>query len=269
MTVNTADAAVAATDQACIYTKLETLRVTDLQWGTANAKPIVIQFGCKGPAGTYTVTAQNGAVTRAYTAEFIINPGEANLDVQKTVQIPGDQAGTWDTTTPGNIGLILLWGLMAGTSRAITAGSWQTVSATVTGSPNQFNWMGTNGNVFELFDVGVFAGTVAPAYVAPDFASEVVACQRYFETGTEPYQYMGNITGSQFGYGSIKYRVLKCKNATVTLTGWTYWSGGSGAAYPLAAVASNLDQFWWNNTTTLTNFCGWTGVGTWIADARP
>jgi hypothetical protein len=41
--------------------------------------------------------------------------------------------------------------------------------------------MGTASNVFQLFDVGLYEGPVAPAFVVPDYASELALCQRYFE----------------------------------------------------------------------------------------
>jgi hypothetical protein len=53
----------------------------------------------------------------------------------------------------------------------------------VVGSPNQFNFLGTVGNVFELFDVGLYQGNVAPAFEVPDYASELQKCLRYFESG--------------------------------------------------------------------------------------
>ena len=48
------------------------------------------------------------------------------------------------------------------------------------GSSNQFNFIGTNGNIFELFDVSLTEGTVAPPFVVPDYPSELAACQRYY-----------------------------------------------------------------------------------------
>ena len=68
---------------------------------------------------------------------------------------------------------------MAGTTYQQAAGSWGTINAI--GSPNQFNFAGTNGNVFELFDVSLTEGSVAPPFQLPDYASELMLCQRYFE----------------------------------------------------------------------------------------
>jgi hypothetical protein len=176
VTVTTADAAVAASDIVFIEQRLEGLSVADLRFGGAVAKPVILQFGVKAPAGTYCVTFINSALNRSYVAEYTIAAGEANTDVVKSVSIPGDATGTWLTDT--NIGLTIRWGLMAGTTYQQAAGSWGANNAI--GSSNQFNFMGTNGNVFELFDVGLYEGAVAPAFQVPAYGNELALCQRYY-----------------------------------------------------------------------------------------
>jgi hypothetical protein len=177
VTVTTADAAVGTGDIVWIDQKVEGVAATDLLFGAASAKSIVIQFGVKAPAGIYCVTVLNSAQTRSYVAEYTIAGGEANTDVVKSVVIPGDTTGTWLKDT--GIGLWVRWGLMCGSSFQQAAGSW--AATNMFGSSNQFNLMGTNGNVFELFDVGLYEGTVAPEFQVPDYASELIKCQRYFE----------------------------------------------------------------------------------------
>ena len=39
---------------------------------------------------------------------------------------------------------------------------------------------GCRWHIFELFDVSLTEGTVAPPFVVPDYASELALCQRYF-----------------------------------------------------------------------------------------
>ena len=177
LTVTTADASVGAGDYCEIGCAIEGVRAADLNFGLASAKTIVIQFGVKAPAGTYSVTIANGASNRNYAAEYVIAAGEANTDVIKSVTIPGDVTGTWPT---GNVaGIYLQWSLMCGSTYAIAPNTW---SATTTiGSSNQFNFMGTNGNVFELFDVSLTEGNVAPPFQVPDYASELEACRRYYQ----------------------------------------------------------------------------------------
>ena len=158
VTITTADAAVAATDQFYITQRIEGVRVADLRFGDTSAKTITIQFGCKAPAGTYSVVVMNGTLDRSYVAEYVIAAGEANTEVTKSVVIPGDVAGSWTLST--TIGLSVRWGLMAGATFQQAAGSWGTTNAV--GSPNQFNFMASTSNVFELFDVSLTEGSVAP-----------------------------------------------------------------------------------------------------------
>ena len=173
-----ADTSVAASDAVYIKTPIEGLRTADLRFGSVSAKTITIQFGVKAPAGTYCVGVLNGAVNRSYVVEYVIAAGEANTDVVKSVTIPGDTTGTW--AVDNTAGLNVFWSLMAGTSNQQAAGSW--AATAIFASPNQFNFMGTINNVFELFDVSLTEGSVAPPFQVPDYASELAACQRYWRT---------------------------------------------------------------------------------------
>lgn len=188
-TVTVADTAVGASQYSVIYQGIEGLRVADLMFGTTLAKGITLRFGCKGPAGIYSIVySNNNAAPRNYVAEYTISAGEANTDVVKTVYIPGDQVGTWpkDNTTGG----FIYWCLMVGTTYAQAPSVW-TSTPTIIGSTNQFNFMATVGNVFDLFDVWMGDGTAAPPYVVPDYPSELQLCLRYWE---KTYH---NIAGSQ------------------------------------------------------------------------
>lgn len=187
VTVTTADAAVAAGDYTFINTKIEGIRCADLLFGTASAKAFVLQFGVKAPAGTYGVAFRNSAANRIYVGEFTIAGGEANTDVVKSITLTADTSGTWLTST-GVIGLDIYIALMAGSSLQGTANAWGTTSIHATSS--QFNFMGTLSNVFELFDVSLTEGSVAPTFQVPDYVEELQLCRRYWEStfviGTQP-----------------------------------------------------------------------------------
>ena len=189
VTTGTADTTVSAGELGYILTRIEGTRSLDLCFGTARAKTVTLQFGVKAPAGTYCVTLTNSAGNRSYVSEYVISSGEANTDVIKSITVVGDTSGTWLMDT--NTGIQVSWGLMVGTTYQQTAGSWGTVNAF--GSINQFNIMGTVGNIFELFDVSLTEGTVAPPFQVPDYASELALCSRYFQNLTS--------TSGHFGIG--------------------------------------------------------------------
>lgn len=208
LTVTTADASVGAGDIVVLSQTIEGLRAADLKSGTANAKTVTVQFGVKAPAGTYCVNFRtNPAYTRTYVAEYTIAAGEANTDVVKSVTLTLDTTGTWPFDNAS--GIAVSWTLMAGTTNQIPANVWQAGSAQ--GTSNQFNFMSTAGNIFELFDVGLYEGTVAPAFQVPDYVSELVLCQRYWGksyvyldrpgliTSAGNVQYAAGGTGGEFG----------------------------------------------------------------------
>jgi hypothetical protein len=203
VTVTTADATMDAQDRIRVVTPLEGLRVADLRLGTSVAKTVTLQFGVKAPAGTYCISLGNASGGRSYVAEYTISAGEANTDVVKSVTVSLDQTGTW--LSDNGIGLVVYWCLGAGSAWQGSPGSWQ--SAFALGSANQFNLFGTNGNVFELFDVGLYEGVVAPAFQLPDYPSELLACKRYWQKLRVGYQ-SGTVTnGSSYGPGPVMFSV--------------------------------------------------------------
>jgi hypothetical protein len=257
ITVTTADAAVAAGDYSQFVTAIEGYRTADLNFGSAAAKTIILQFGVKAPAGTYCVGIRNHAINRTYIGEYVISAGEANIDVIKSVTIPGDQTGTW--TVDNTRGLYIDWCLMVGTTSQTPAGVW--TAGNFLGSANQFNFMGTAGNVFELFDVGLYEGSVAPTFQVPDYASELQTCQRYYE----PIQFpngLGQLFASwlltsTFYYHYWQFHVAKRAVPTFGLGASATWTNAP-TVYP------TFDGVMFNNGTT---FFYLSGAGNTIAAA--
>ena len=160
----------------------------------------------------------NATTNRSYVAEYVIAAGEAMIDTLKSVVIPGDTNGAW--AIDNGAGLYVRWGLMTGTTFQQAAGAWGTVNAV--GSPNQYNFFGTAGNVFELFDVGLYEGNVAPPFAVPDFISELALCKRYWEL-TPVYGAAYSTAGSAVAAVPAYYNVEK--RAVPTVFGFA--SGGT------------------------------------------
>jgi hypothetical protein len=178
VTVTTADAAMTTNKNVGITQIIEGLRIADLAAGLATARAVTLRFGIKAPAGTYCVALRNGGVTRAYIGECVVSPAQANIDSVMALALTMDTTGTWASDTTA--GLNISWTLMCGPTYQTPAGVW--TAGNFLASANQFNFMGTAGNVFELFDVGLYQGSTgtAPAFQVPDFASDRTLCQRYF-----------------------------------------------------------------------------------------
>jgi hypothetical protein len=249
VTCTVADASVAASDYCTITQPIEGIVIADLQSGRPLAKTVTLQFGVKAPAGTYCVALRNGTVDRSYVAEYVISAGEANTDVVKSVTIQLDTSGSW--VTYNILGMYVTWTLMSGTATNTTAGSW--TAGSFFGTANQFNFMGTINNVFELFDVSLTEGTVAPPFKVPDYADELLACQRYWQ------QVGMGATGSWTGAGGAQvasqFPVAMRANPTALLTTTSPNIIEPGVALRTATGAAlTLDY-----VTTKGSLCGVTG----------
>ncbi|WP_439357763.1 hypothetical protein [Bradyrhizobium sp. DASA03007] len=288
VTVTAADASVASGDFLNITQPVEGLRIADLKSGSATPKTVVLQFGVKAPAGTYCVAFRNGAPNRSYVGEYTISAGEANTDVVKTINLTLDNTGTW--AIDNTAGVYLSWSLMAGSTYQTPAGVW--TAGNFLASANQFNFMGTNGNVFELFDVGLYEGTTAPAFQVPDPVIELLLCQRYFcsdfAINTPPadniqtQKFFGSAVNSA-GLASQKLKFPVTMRAAPTMTFYAsnvkaspvagQWQWFNGSAYVdgsgISTFMVGADGFGASfSTSTVTTNNSYLVAGSWKANAR-
>jgi len=197
LTVSTADTSIAAGDYLGFTTSIEGFRIADFLYGTASAKQVILRFGFKAPAGTYTASFRNSAYNRSYLANFTISAGQANTDTEQTFVILGDVTGTW--LSDSGKGVEIFVALAAGTTFQGAAG-WS--AGGFIGTSTTSNGMATAGNVFELWDVGLYLDPqnsgVAPRWTMPDYAQEHESCRRYWQANGLIYS--ANVTS-----GSVYY----------------------------------------------------------------
>ena len=106
--VTTADTSIAAGELYMVRQVIEGLNITDLAWGTANAKTITLSFWVSSPkTGTHFVAFKNQAQDRCYAASYTVSV--ADTWEQKTITVAGDTSGTWLTTNSG--GIQVVWAL--------------------------------------------------------------------------------------------------------------------------------------------------------------
>ena len=84
---------LAAGDYFLVTTAIEGARVADLNWGTANARTIVVRFwfNC-GTTGLYSFRLANSATNRCYVHQF--SYPTASVWMLVSAVVPGDTTGT-------------------------------------------------------------------------------------------------------------------------------------------------------------------------------
>jgi hypothetical protein len=210
--VTTADTSITGVDLAYVTTMIEGTRIADFRWGSAAARQVVLRFGFKGPAGTYSVNF-NGGGGRSYITTFTITAGQAGTDTEQVFVVPGDVAGTW--AVDSSRALELKIGLACGPTVTGVLG-WQASNAL--GAPAQTNGVGAVNNTFELFDVGLYLDRnntgLAPPWQMPDEAAELAACQRYYEKATSWFN--SNVTNAAAYYAMAWIKVPKRTAASLS-----------------------------------------------------
>jgi hypothetical protein len=168
---------VTSTDYFQLFQPIEGLNVTDLGWGTANAKTVTLSAWIYSSlTGTFGGSLRNSAVNRSYPFSYTIS--SANTWTQISVTITGDTSGTWLTTN--GVGIYLAFSLGSGSTFSSTAGSWAAgnyISATGATSV-----VGTNGATFYITGVQLEVGTSATGFEYVNYGTQLVMCQRYFQT---------------------------------------------------------------------------------------
>jgi hypothetical protein len=166
---------IGASELVVYKQKIEGYNISDLAWGTANAKTITISFWVRSSlTGTFGGALNNNGSTRNYAFTYTISV--ADTWEQKTITIPGDTTGTWLTTN--GIGLSILIGLGVGTAFSGTAGSWSaSFYASATGATSV---VGTSGATFYITGVQLEANTTATPFENLQYGQQLALCQRYY-----------------------------------------------------------------------------------------
>jgi len=188
---------------------IEAGNLTDLCWGTANAKPVTLSFWVRSSiSGVYGVALQNyGYQTQAYVATYTINA--ANTWEYKTIQIPGSTTGTWNGNTNNSFtsgGMILGFSLGVDTNfQAASANTW--VSSAAYGTAATVDLAATTGATFYLTGVQLEANYQPTPFEQRPYGVELQLCQRYCAKwgGASSYDSIG--TGTCYSSTIIPIRV--------------------------------------------------------------
>jgi hypothetical protein len=240
-TVTTADTSPSSIYGYCVFQRIEGNNTADLMWGTSNAQPITISFWVRSSiAGNYVVSTVNNGVARAYSTTYTINA--ANTWEYKTITIPGDTTGTWETGT--NAGIGIFFGLGGGSERQATLNSWYAPSGTYTPTDASgcVDWIATSGATFLLTGVQLEKGSSATPFEYRQYGTELALCQRYF------IQYQGDSGNAAglMGYSEsassarffASFPVAMRASPTTTLSGTARLQSGTSDSANFTSITS-------------------------------
>ena len=178
---NTSAATPSSGQGGNIFTTLEGNSVSQLNWGTSNAKTATLSFYVRANnTGTYCINLENangtiGTGSHSFVAEYTIN--SADTWEEKKIVIPGPTVGTWTTDT--SLGIVIGWTLEVGSNfETSTTDAWQ--SGLKRQTSNQVNWQQTASANFHLTGVQFEIGKATP-FEHRSFGEELGLCQRYFQ----------------------------------------------------------------------------------------
>jgi hypothetical protein len=269
-TVTTTDTSIGASQYAAISQQIEGYNVSDMNFGTANAKTFTLSFWVNcSVTGTFGGTFRNSADTRSYPFSYTIS--SANTWEQKSITVAGDTSGTW--VANNGIGLKVWFSFAAGTTLSGTANAW--ASATYLGTTGATNLLATNGATFYITGVQLEVGSSATGFEYRDYGRELMLCQRYYEKsynvevvpGTSvtanSWYHLGGTDASSNTGPILSFRVTKRTGPTMTV----YQNGGTVGTWNYSsAVASGTGTV---NTATFVGANGglaYINAGaTWVA----
>jgi len=233
---------------------IEGLNISDLAWGTANAKTVTLSFQVYSSlTGTFGGALGNNGQSRSYPFSYTIS--SANTWTTVSVTIAGDTTGTWLTTTGRGIGVYFSLG--AGSNYVATAGTW--VAAQAFASTGSVSVVGTSGATFYITGVQLEVGSNATPFERRLYGQELVLCQRYYEKsyaiGTVPgsvTSYSLGTTSGLNGYSSSVYLFINVpfKVTKRTAATFAYWDAAGNASRTTYVTGGGLSQTDNNNNVS-------------------
>jgi hypothetical protein len=227
----TADSSIAAGQRLIVGQRLEGLNVSHLNWGTSNAQTVTLSFYVRSSVtGTHGGAIGNGSDNRNYPFTYTIS--SADTWERKTITIPGDQTGTWATTSARSLQVI--WGLGVGSTYSGSAGAWAAGDKnSATGATTDV--LGTLNATWYLTGVQLEVGDIATAFEHEDYATTLIKGQRYYQS-MDYYFSSGSTSSNPYYYTPLCFPVTMRAAPAMTASQWGQNTGNASTYHGSTAV---------------------------------
>jgi hypothetical protein len=180
---------------------VEAQNLQHLKFGSSSAQSLTVSFWVKssltGVFGQSLYTQDNSGMANA---TYTINT--ANTWEYKTITYAGDTSRGINNDT--GEGLRVIWALAAGTNLNSdpTNNAWESYTdAKFNGGHVQNALLSTDNATIQFTGIQVETGTVATDFEHKTYASELTACQRYFQLLTAAAGFASSTSAVEFGIG--------------------------------------------------------------------
>jgi hypothetical protein len=254
-----------AADVYQLYQGIEGCNMTDLNFGSVNAKTITVSFWYRASiAGTYCFGLKNNPTTHMYVKTFDIT--SANTWQYVTAVIPGCTLGTWSTST-GSGSMYIMFDLGSGSQYNTTTPNTWIASTQALRTAGCVSMISTgNANVY-ITGVQLEVGSVVPTYEMRPFDEELRRCKRHFQKSYPYTTALATNTGDGRRYGAAAYTYFFDTNffevemafapsltsmSTVGSYG-TYWDTGGSKVLTTQMIGTKHFVVYANNNATATS----------------
>ena len=243
----TTDTSIANNQFAFISQVIELKNMRHLGYGGSYAKTCTLSFWVKSNlTGTYTISLINdGTNNRQFVTEYTIN--STNTWEKKTITIPGDTGGTWNSN-----GLRIAWTLTsAGNRQTSTVGSWFDDSTARYATNKQVSgFMSNTGNSFKLSGVQFEVGNYATDFEHRCYAEELSLCLRYYQkiVGYSDLVMFGSgrANGATNAQVAVPLAVPLVKEPTIPTLNYSVW--GVDSAHTTTGGQPTVTRWYYNSS---------------------
>ena len=222
VTVSTADSSIGTGDNYQLLQSIEGFNTSDFAWGTASASPVTLSFWVKSSiTGTHSGALLNESPNRSYVFTFSVIA--ANTWEYKTITVPGDTTGTWNTNNTTGVSLRINLG--GGSSYLNTPNSWTATGAY--GATGAVQLVSTLNATFKLTGVQLEKGSTATSFDYRPYGVETTLCYRYYYKSTQLSTYspvgVGRAYSSTNGNAPFYLPVPMRANQTITYSSLSHF----------------------------------------------